>query len=399
MLTAEKKPRLFLIFLALLSAFAPFSTDIYLASMPTIGRVFQSSIDQVQLTLALFFVSFAVGQLVWGPLSDRIGRRPVIFLGAMIFFIASLWCALSPTIEWLILARVFQGFGACAGIVMSVAIIRDSYQGHSSMSDVLATIMSITMIAPMIAPVIGSYLLVHINWQANFYFLAGYGLLLLVCTYCFEETYPKVQRQPLPMGQLWFYYRQQFFHWPFLLSTLAVCASFGVLFSFISSASYIYITIYHLQPTTFAYLFMLNASSLIITSRSLKYITQWIAEPLLIAIAVGMMTTASLLMLVVLHFDSGHLYLIIIPAFFAMIGFGLAYPGMMGLVLSHVVQFNGLASSLVGTCRFLAAAFVGIGIGAVLADSAMPLAVFMSVSAGACVVFLLLYRRAVFQMR
>ena len=240
-MTFNHKKTIMVIYLAALAAFPPFSTDIYLASMPIIQQNFHVSGLLVQWTLSLFFIGFAVAQLFWGPLSDQLGRKPVIFIGLIIYFVASIMCAWSHTIYFLIIARLIQAIGACSGVVMALAIVKDNFSERRQMSKILSIILSVMVIAPMIAPILGSFLLVHINWQANFYFLASYALLLIIATVFFAESYLPKQRKVLVMNKLLEAYRQQICHLPFLLVTFATATNFSVMFAFIAASPFVYI--------------------------------------------------------------------------------------------------------------------------------------------------------------
>lgn len=278
---------LFVFYLAALSAFAPFSTDIYLASMPTIQALFNTTTANVQLTLSLFFVTFALVQLGWGPLSDRVGRRPVIFMAVSIFVLASLWCANSQTISSLISARILQAIGACCGMVLALSIVKDRFQQQDEMARALSRVMSVLVVAPMVAPIIGSYLLAHFGWTSNFYFLAIYGTLLIIGACFIPESHPKVARTPLPLRALLHAYRDQWACKPFFLATLAVSTNFSGLFAFISSSPFVYIKLYNLPARWFGYLFAFNAVALIIGNLSLPRLKTALKPAMVVAGAVA----------------------------------------------------------------------------------------------------------------
>jgi MFS transporter, DHA1 family, multidrug resistance protein len=356
-ISSVKKHPLLIIYLASLAAFAPFSTDIFLASMPIIQKTFHTTTERVQLTLTLFLFGYALAQLLWGPLSDRIGRKPVIFIGLFIYLIGSIISAISTNILMLIIGRIIQAIGACSGIVMSTAIIKDLYAGHD-MSKVFSKMMSVAMIAPMIAPIIGSYLLVHFNWQSNFYFLIAYCLLLLVASLYFKESYIKEMRTALPLNKLFSAYRKQISFMPFLLAVLALSCVFATMFAFISTASFIYLDIYKLHVEWFGWYFAINASSLILSNIILKHIHKQISKRKLVIMAISVSLFGEVCMLLALHYFPSTIWSVVVPSFVVTLGVGLGYPQLMSFAINNVLKYAGLASSLAGSAQFIIASIV-----------------------------------------
>jgi MFS transporter, DHA1 family, multidrug resistance protein len=371
-----KKHPLFIVYLAALAAFAPFSTDIYLASMPIIQKIFHTTTERVQLTLTLFFLGYAIAQLFWGPLSDRIGRKPVIFIGLLTYLVGTILCAISTNITMLIFGRIIQSVGACSGIVMSTAIIKDHYEGQD-ISRIFAKMISVLLIAPMIAPIIGSYLLVHFNWQSNFYFLMAYCLLLVITSLYFKESYPKDIRTALPLSKLCDAYKRQICFIPFLLSVLALALVFTTMFAFVSTASYIYLNIYQLPTELFGWFFAINAVALALGGILLKYVQRLLGEQQLVFIAIGISIFGAVSMLWALHYCPNTVLSVVIPTFIATFGVGLGYPLLMGFALNNVLEYAGLASSLAGSMRFVIASIVGTIVAYDVTNTAVPLALSM----------------------
>lgn len=375
----NKRNAALMVYLAALVALAPFSTDIYLASMPIIQQLFKTTAARVQLTLSLFFVTFALAQLIWGPLSDRMGRKPVTLIGVGVFILGSLLCVFSHNIEMFIVARVIQGLGASAGVVISLAMVRDLFRDEAEMARKYSTMMSVAIMAPILAPIEGSYLLTHFNWQANFYFLALYGIVLWIGTFFVAESYPATIRKPLPLSQLFQAYYKQLTCKPFLLGALSVATNFSVMFAFIAASSFIYIKIYRIAPDLFGYFFAGNASALIIGVTSLKYLKGRLADARIVSLGLSICFVASLSMLIALWLYPAMVWSVAIPSFIATMGVGLLFPELMAQSMQHVVDYTGLTSSLIGTIRFILAAFVGFLMGFLITSAALPLAVVMLV--------------------
>ncbi len=169
--------------LGLLTAVAPLSIDTYLPAMPALARQFAVDPAHVQYSLSLFFVGLGFGQLLYGPVSDRHGRRPVMYFGLALYLAASLACALSISINMLIVARLVQGLGAAAGPVMARAIVRDRFEGSKAAS-VMSFVVMVMGAAPLIAPMIGSMILFFGEWQLIFWMLVGYSVVALAASRC-----------------------------------------------------------------------------------------------------------------------------------------------------------------------------------------------------------------------
>ena len=174
-------------FLALISAFPPLSTVLYLPALPQMVEVFDTSQTSVNMTLSMFFLFYSVGLLFWGPLSEKFGRKPILLSGLTIYVIASVFCGLSQYVEHLIAGRIIQALGGSAATVVATAIVKDLYSGRER-EKVMATIMSMVIIAPMVAPVLGALLLKYTSWRTIFFMLAAIGTIALLRGMFFRET-------------------------------------------------------------------------------------------------------------------------------------------------------------------------------------------------------------------
>lgn len=165
-----------IVFIAFLSAFIPLSTDLYLPALPGMAEYFNAPVNMVNLTLILFFVFFSIGTLIWGPLSDKYGRKPVLMAGLIIYTIASVLCAYAGDIDQLITFRVFQAAGGSAAGAVAMAMVKDVYDGRKR-EVVLSVVHSMVVLAPAVAPVVGAFLLSFTSWRGSFWFLAGIVLV------------------------------------------------------------------------------------------------------------------------------------------------------------------------------------------------------------------------------
>ncbi|MGA2477907.1 MAG: multidrug effflux MFS transporter [Spirochaetia bacterium] len=250
-----------IVFLALLSAFVPLSTDLYLPSLPTMTAYFHVPEYQTNLTLILFFVFFSLATLVWGPLSDKYGRRPILIFGLTGYAIASALCAFAVNIHQLILFRVLQAIGGGASSAVATAIVKDVYQGKRRES-ILAIVQSMVVISPAVAPVIGALLLRFTSWRGVFVTQALLGITVIVGSVAFRETLASRSSGSVmqTIGRLAVVLRN-----PGFSSLLIIFSMTSItLLAFISSSSYIYQDTFHLSSQVYSYYFAFNAAGMLI---------------------------------------------------------------------------------------------------------------------------------------
>lgn len=238
----------------------PLSTDLYLASLPHLAKDFAVGPAAIQQTLSLFVVGFGVAQLITGPLSDRFGRRPVLLFGLVIYALASLACALSPTLGWLITARFVQAAGCCTAAVVARALIRDVFTPAEG-AKMMARASSLLAIAPLTGPILGSYLQVSFGWRAAFIFHTLFCLVLgIVAWQHFAETNLHKNPQATHPRKLWQTYRRiasADFFWAFALPG---ALSYAAIFSFISGSSFVLIEVLKVPTEYYGFCFSFGVS-------------------------------------------------------------------------------------------------------------------------------------------
>lgn len=251
--------------LAGLSMLGPFAIDTFFPAFPAIADALSATPFQMQQTLALYLVAYAMMALLHGGVSDALGRRPVILVAMAIFALASVGCALSQSIEQLLSFRVLQGLSAGAGVIVGRAIVRDCFEGARAQR-VMSGISMIFGIAPAVAPIIGGYLLV-LGWRASFWFLVLLAIgLLLACWRLLPETLPVEARKPLNAGQLARGYLHMMKHGRFVLLCFAGGFNFAALFLYISSAPSFVLNILKLNELQFGAFFVPTISGMVIGS-------------------------------------------------------------------------------------------------------------------------------------
>ncbi|OEF02195.1 hypothetical protein A136_06070 [Vibrio crassostreae 9ZC13] len=245
-----------LFFLVIISAFPPLTIDLYLPALPQMVEVFNTDRSMVNLTLSSYFVTYAIGLLFWGPLSEKFGRKPILLIGLASYMVASILCAMTNSIEQLISARVFQAFAGSAITVIATAIVKDLYDGRER-EKIMATIMSLVIIAPMVAPVFGAFLLKIASWRMMFVTLAIFGAFASVLACCYRETLETKYQGSMfrSWGRMGVVMKNRSFLKLLVIFSIIPMALMG----FLAAGSYIYIDHFGLTEQQFSYAFAFNA--------------------------------------------------------------------------------------------------------------------------------------------
>ncbi len=245
-----------LFFLVIISAFPPLTIDLYLPALPQMVEVFNTDRSMVNLTLSSYFVTYAIGLLFWGPLSEKFGRKPILLIGLAGYMVASMLCAMTNNIEQLIGARVFQAFAGSAITVIATAIVKDLYDGRER-EKIMATIMSLVIIAPMVAPVFGAFLLQIASWRMMFVTLAIFGAFASVLACCYRETLENKYQGSIfrSWGRMGVVMKNRSFVKLLIIFSIIPMALMG----FLAAGSYIYIDHFGLTEQQFSYAFAFNA--------------------------------------------------------------------------------------------------------------------------------------------
>jgi MFS transporter, DHA1 family, multidrug resistance protein len=364
--------------LALLTAVGPLSVDMYLPSLPDIGRELASPPAHVQLTISFYLVGFALGQIVYGPISDRYGRKPVLLVALAFFSIAGVACAFAPSIEVLIVARFFQAVGGSGAVVLARAIVRDLYCDTRAGREfsLMAAIMGI---APTIAPLIGSALQFAFGWRAIFIGLLALGSAAAVVVWCILPETLKSRApesvSPLSMMRV---YRTFMRNSAFLAHLGIVTCSFMGLFAWISGASFVLQDLYGLSAPQFAVAFALGSAGGMLGAALAARIVTHIGLDRTIGLGGLALAAGGLAMVAAVTLGLTSAASLVLPAALYLVGFGLAVPQGFAGALSPFQDRAGAASSLVGFVQQTSAAALGVIVGHMLGQTAWPLALAMA---------------------
>ena len=349
--------------LAAAVALGPLATDMYLPALPQIGADFHSGTDQVQLTLSLYLVGFALAQLVCGPLADRFGRKPIMIGGILIFALASVGCALADSIETLQLCRFLQAVGGSAGPVLGRAAVRDIYTPREA-GRILAILASLMALAPALAPTLGGALLAQLGWPSIFLALAAYGLLVTgLIAWGMPEPLPRAYRQPLRPGHLLRNYRTLVIDVRFLGYTLTNAAIYGGLFAFLSGSSFVLIDFLGVEPQHFGLYFACMVVGYILGNlASARLSRQLLADQILVRGLLVAVTGGGAM--AILAYQGVHtVWAVILPQTLFMIGAGMLLPQALAGALANFPTMAGSTSALFGFIQMAVAAGAGALVG------------------------------------
>jgi len=370
------------VLLTALVSIAPLSTDMYLPALPAIGRYFQVDSAQVQLTLSVYLIGFAGGQLILGPLSDRFGRRPILIMGLVLFVIASIACLLASSIATLMVARLFQAVGACAGTAISRAMVRDIH-GRDNSARLLAHMGTAMATAPLVAPLIGGQLTASYGWQSSFVLLACIGVLLLgLSVFSLPESHTRPDPLALSVRRMGLNYTMLTKHPEFRDFTLANAFGFAGLFAFISGSSFVLIERFGMEPQTFGLAFGVVVLGFMVgTQVSVRLLRRMPLERVVgLGGRIGLIAGIAGLLTVLIAPPS--LLTVIVPMFCYNIGVGFVMPNTMAGAIGPFPHMAGAASALMGFTQMIIAALSGALVGYLFDGTAVPMMAVIAASGG-----------------
>ena len=361
---------LYVILLGALTALGPFTVDLYLPAFPVLEGYFSTSASAIQLTLTGTMLGFGLGQIIVGPLTDKIGRRIPLLCATSLHILASLVAAIAPTLEILGAARVVQGMGAAAGSVVAMAIVRDLF-GGKRLVIMLSRLALVMGVAPVIAPLIGSWLLEHMDWRGIFWVLMGYGLLMVICSIFFlPETLPKERRHDKGNETVWRRYRTVLSDRVYVGVLIIGGMTFSGLFSYLSASSFLFQVTYNFTALQYGLLFAINSIGLIAGNQVAARLAARFGPQWVLAWSTVMLLISGVAIVVT---DALHLGLwgTVVPLFFFMTACGFTFPCVQVLALDRHGSAAGTAASLLGASNNAVAALISPLVGLISAGSAI----------------------------
>jgi DHA1 family bicyclomycin/chloramphenicol resistance-like MFS transporter len=340
--------------LGLFAAIGPFAIDMYLPALPNIAASLETSTASTQMTLTSFFLAFGLCQIFYGPISDMIGRKPPAFLGLALFVLGSIGCSAAHDVSSLIGFRFVQGAGAACTMAIPRAIIRDLHTGLEA-TRLMSTLMLVISVSPILAPLIGSALIVPFGWRAVFIAVTATAFVTCVLLYFFlPETRPPEERLPVSLIGMFKGFALLFRDWRFLGLTFIGGFGMGSFFVFLASSSFVYIGHFGLTPTQYSLCFAVNAVGFIGASQFAAKLGENFGMARVVMGAVALYVAFALILLAVTAVGVDSLAVLMVLLFCTFACLGLVVPPTMVLALEHHGPLAGLASALGGTLQMAA---------------------------------------------
>jgi DHA1 family bicyclomycin/chloramphenicol resistance-like MFS transporter len=380
------------IVLGLMVAVGPFSIDMYLPAFQVIANEFGTTVPNVALSMASYFVGMAAGQLIYGPLLDRFGRRPPLYAGLLIYVAASVACIFSMDVNQLIWFRLIQAIGGCASSVAAFAIVRDVFPVNEN-AKIFSSLMLVISTSPIIAPSLGSFASLAWGWQSVFVILIILTILILVLVFFAirEVRGPDPAFSLLPryilrnFGEV--FREPQFFTY-----ALSGGIAFAGLFVFVSSSPFLFLQIYGLSEKQYGILFAIMVGGLILASQANRFLVRRYTSETLVGWAIGIQVTMSVLLLAIglLHVETFYLHVILLTGFLATVG--IILPNSSALCLAPFSSNTGTASSMMGALQLGFGALASFVVSVATTDSSLPMTVTMCICASCALICLLVGR-------
>jgi MFS transporter, DHA1 family, multidrug resistance protein len=352
-----------ILILGLLSAIGPFSIDTYLSGFPTIAADLNVTVDAVSYSLASFFIGISLGQLIYGPLLDRFGRKKPLIIGLVIYVVASIGCAVTHSIEMLIGFRFLQALGGCVGMVAPRAIVRDIFPVNES-AKIFSTLILILGVSPIIAPTVGSYMIVSLGWQSVFWLQSFMGFLLLIAVIFLlpesKQPDPTYSLKPAPIiSSFW----SVFMTPQFLTYTLAASLVSAGVYAYLSGSPFVFMKIFNVTEQQYGWIFGFLAAGLIMSSQLNNLLLNSFSSEQIIKATLWIQTSVGILLYFISFMGWLTLFNALLLIFLFLCCQGFSFPNASALSMAPFKKEAGTASALMGAFQMgfgsLAAGLVG----------------------------------------
>jgi len=376
-----------MLLLAAMSAFPPVTTDIYLPALPELTQSLHGTMAQGQVTLAVFFVGLGLGQLFYGPWSDRVGRRPVMLSGAVVYLAASIGCALAMTMQQMIVLRFLQAVGACSGVVISVAVVRDRFD-HQESARIFSMLMTLRGVGPIAAPLAGGVIVTWLGWRSIFWAVTLFGVILGVSVLLGlkesrTEAVAARARSESPVGA----YRAILGNRRILGYMLTSGLNVSCMFAWIATAPYLVITFYKVAPLYFGWIFGANAAGFMIAAQiNRRLLKSHRADDILVRGAVGAAVAAAVLLVDALT-GFGGVAGVFVPLLLVVTSLGFVATNAMAGGMAIDPARAGSVSALFGASQFSFAGLTTMVAAALSREPAVAMSIVIMVCAAGALVF------------
>ena len=367
-----------IVLLGAVTAFAPVSIDMYLPALPILGKEFGASAGHVQLSVASFFLGLAVGQGFYGPLSDRFGRTRPLYAGLLLFVVASIGCALAPSINFLIVVRFFQALGACSGQVISRAVVRDLFEPREAVQ-VFSLLVLVMGVSPVLAPLLGGQILQWFPWRTIFWVIALLGAMGLIGSLVRLKETHHGERKSLLIGNVLRTYTDLLTDRGFLGYVLTGGMAMAGMFAYIVGSPYVFMEHFQVTTSRFGLFFGINALGLVLAAQLNARLVRHFASDVIIRKVLAVQVITGSLLFVGAWSGFLQLYGVATLLFIYVSSVGCLFPNITAMAMAPQGARAGSASAMIGVIQFVLAAGSASLIGATNSGAAVPMAVVIAV--------------------
>jgi len=394
---SSKRYSFIILILGALATISPFSIDMYLPGFPTIAKDLDTTIDKVQLSLTGYLIGICIGQILYGPLLDKFGRKMPLYGGLILYVVASLGCALTTSVDQLIVMRFFQAMGGCVGLVASQALVSDIFPSNKR-AEVFSMITLVIAVSPMIAPTVGGYVTVGFGWHWLFIILAGIVLLMITGIYFFLPTgqMPDSSVSLKPKSVL-NSYLTVITQPQFLIYTLAGGLATAAPFAYISGSSDVFMNIYKVTEQQYGWIFAFLAVAMIGSTQLNHFLLKKYKSQEIIKMTLIYQSVVGVFLILGVYYNWFGLYTLIGIMFIFLTGQGLTGPNTSALSLAPFRKHTGSASALMGSWRMGAGAIISAIVSFLHNNTAMPMVGMMAACAFGGLIILFLGNATVLQ--
>jgi len=357
-----------------LTAMGPLAIDLYLPALPSIARELDVPIAAVQVSISSYFLGVSCGQALYGPLADRVGRKPALYLGLTIFIVGSIGCALASGASQLVMFRLVQALGGCAPLVIPRAVVRDYFDGRESVR-MLSMLILVMGVAPILGPLLGGQLLVRFGWRSVFFILATYGATAFIAVaWLLPESLSIEQRRRESPAVIAATYGRLLRDPEYLGWVLSGGFIFAGFLAYVSSSAFVFIGLFHVDPQRFGLYFGTNAIGLITASQVNRFLARRVHPARIVRVVFPVAVVAGAVLLVDAATGFGGFAGILVPLFCFVACYGFVSPNTTALAMSPYGAVAGSASALLGTVQFVLGAASGSLVSAFGNGTAVPFA-------------------------
>ncbi len=368
--------------LGALAALGPFSIDTYLPAFPAIAETFHTTVGEVEATLAVYFVGLSLGQLFYGPFADSYGRKPPLYFGLVLFIVSAVGCAYSTNIVMLTVLRFFQAVGGCAATLISRTVVRDYFPPREA-ARMFSFLMLVIGVSPVVAPIVGGYLVVHASWRATFWFVIALGIGCLVSVALFlKETLPPEQRKPVRISSVLQLYGTLLGDRVFLVHALSGSLVMAGLFAYLEGSPLVFIELNHISADRFGLFFGMIAAGLIGASQVNGYLVRRMQPARILRATLFVSAASGLALFASQWMQFGGFAGLLALLFVSIACLGFASPNATALALAPHGKIAGNASAMLGCLQFAIGGAGGMLVSGLDNGTSIPMVAV--IAAGSC---------------